>query len=89
MKIKKGFELRQVGEENIIVAKGAENVDFSRIISLNEPAALLWRSIGSVDFSAEQLTATVMENYCVDVDIARNDIDNLITAWLNAGIIEE
>ena len=27
MKAKKGFELRQVGDQRIIVAKGVENID--------------------------------------------------------------
>ena len=32
MKAKKGFKLRQICGENIIVADGIENIDFSSII---------------------------------------------------------
>ena len=39
MKTKKGFNLRTICGENIIVAEGVENIDFSRIISMNESAA--------------------------------------------------
>ena len=42
MKIKKGFVLRDICGENIIVAEGKENIDFTKIISMNESAALLW-----------------------------------------------
>ena len=36
MKAKKGFNLRNVCGEQIIVAEGKENIDFSNIISMNE-----------------------------------------------------
>ena len=42
MKAKKGFKLRDVCGEKIIVAEGKENIDFSNIISMNESAAYLW-----------------------------------------------
>ena len=35
MKIKKGFVLRDICGENIIVAEGKENIDFTKIISMN------------------------------------------------------
>ena len=42
MRIKKGFELRDVCGEHIIVAYGIENIDFNKVISLNESATYLW-----------------------------------------------
>ena len=36
MKTKQGFRLRQVCGENVIVGEGIENIDFSKIISMNE-----------------------------------------------------
>ena len=45
MKIKKGFVLRNVCGENIIVAEGKENIDFTKIISMNESSAYLWKNV--------------------------------------------
>ena len=45
MKTKKGFVLRNVCGENIIVAEGKENIDFTKIISMNETAAYLWKNV--------------------------------------------
>ena len=42
MKIKNGFELREVCGENVIIAHGVDNIDFTKVISLNESAAFLW-----------------------------------------------
>ena len=42
MRQKKGFVLRDVCGEKVIVGEGLETVDFGKLISLNESAALLW-----------------------------------------------
>ena len=36
MKTRKGFSLRSLGKEFVLVAEGLEAVDFSRMISMNE-----------------------------------------------------
>jgi len=88
MKTKKGFNLRTICGENIIVAEGVENIDFSRIISMNESAAFLWKNIQGTDFDAEKLTKLLLEEYDVDESTAGNDAQTLIAKWLEAGIIE-
>ena len=45
MRTKKGFNLRSVCGEYIIVAEGEENIDFSNVISMNESSALLWKNL--------------------------------------------
>ena len=55
MKIKKGFVLRNVCGENIIVAEGKENIDFTKIISMNESSAYLWKNVEGKEFTAEDL----------------------------------
>ena len=49
MKIKDGFEMQSVCGEYIIVPAGSENVDYSKIISLNEVAAYLWEKCTGKD----------------------------------------
>ena len=39
MNIKKGFELRDVCGEKVIIASGLENLDFTKLISVNETGA--------------------------------------------------
>ena len=88
MKAKKGFKLRNVCNENIIVADGIENIDFSRIISMNESAAYLWRNIQAQEFNADRLVSLRLEEYAVTEAKARADVDQLIVKWKEAGIIE-
>jgi hypothetical protein len=88
MKIKKGFKLRAICGENVIVAEGVENIDFSRIISMNESAAYLWNNVQGAVFDVEYLTKLLLEEYEVDEAIARRDAVLIIDKWLEAGIIE-
>lgn len=55
MKAKKGFKIRKVCGQNLIVAEGKENIDFTSIISMNESATLLWNEIQDKEFTAETL----------------------------------
>ena len=88
MKAKKGFKLRNVCGENIIVADGIENIDFSRIISMNESAAYLWTNIQEQQFDADKLVRLLLDEYDTDEATARADVEQLIGKWKEAGIIE-
>ena len=88
MKTKKGFNLRQVCGENVIVAEGAENIDFSSIISMNESSAYLWNSIQGKEFDKNNLVELLTKEYEVDADTAAKDVDALVAQWMKAGIIE-
>ena len=88
MKTNKGFQLRKVCGENIIVATGVENIDFSSIIRLNESAAYLWEKVGKNDFTADEMANYLTEEYEVDMATAQKDATELAATWLEAGIIE-
>jgi hypothetical protein len=88
MKAKTGFKLRNVCGENIIVAEGIANIDFSRIISMNESSAYLWKHIQEKTFTSEELVKLLLDEYEVDEATAKADVQQLIQKWLEAGIIE-
>lgn len=89
MKTKKGFNLRKVCGEQIIVAEGRENIDFSKIISMNESSAFLWECIKDKEFTTDELASLLTKEYEVDENIARKDAQSLVTQWIKAGIVEE
>ena len=86
MKIKKGFELREVCGENIIVAYGKENIDFNKVISLNESASYLWKNIVDKDFTAETLASLLQQEYDVDAETATRDATALLDEWTKVGL---
>lgn len=87
MKIKQGFELLDVCGEAVVVAHGKENIDFSKVISLNESAAYLWRSVEGHDFDAAELARLLTEEYEVDEATALRDAEKMMQDWLEAGLI--
>lgn len=90
MKAKKGFELQNVCGEYIIVPAGIENVDFSRIISLNPTAAFLWEKVSSLEeFTIETLVEALLEEYEVEEAVAREDCLLMAERWKELGLVEE
>ena len=88
MKKKKGFNLRNVCGEQIIVAEGKENIDFSNIISMNESSAYLWKELTDGEFSVEDMAELLEKGYKVDHATALEDCAQLAGLWKKAGIVE-
>ena len=89
MKQKKGFILREVCGEKVIVAEGIEAIDFGKLISLNDTAAWIWKKATELgDFTAEQLAEALCSEYDVDADHATADVKALLNKWQQAGLIE-
>lgn len=88
MKTKDGFVMREVCGENIIVAEGLENINFTKIISMNESSAFLWNKVQGQDFDATTLTKLLCEEYEVDEATAAKDAEKLLNDWVKAGIVE-
>lgn len=89
MRIKKGFEMRQVCGEYVIVAFGEENIDFSKVINLNESAAIMWKAAeASSDFSAQTLADALVAEYEVEPDTALADAETMLQKWIEVGLVE-
>ncbi len=87
MKAKKGFNLRTICGEHIIVAEGIQNIDFSHIISMNESSAYLWENIQKRDnFTEEDLRDLLTQEYEVDEETALRDAREVARQWKEAGI---
>lgn len=90
MKLKEDFELQTVCTEKVLIGTGAKNVDFSKIVSLNDTAAFLWETAKEQgDFTADSLTKTLCENYEVTEEKAMADVENVIAEWTKIGLIAE
>ena len=88
MKKKVGFNLRSICGEHIIVGEGKENIDFSKIISMNETSAYLWEALADKEFTADTLANLLTEQYEVEFETALKDCNELLVNWQEAGIIE-
>ena len=88
MKIKEGFVLRTICGQNVVSGEGTANVNFSKLVSLNDSAAYLFKAVGQEDFTAERLADLLLEEYEVDRETALKDAENLCAQWKEIGIVE-
>ena len=87
MKTKKGFRLRELGGDYILIGESAELVNFNNLVTFNEAAAYLWRAVEGKEFDAETLTNLLLEEYEVSEAIAREDAQATLEDWKEIGII--
>ena len=89
MRIKKGFVLREVSGEHVIMGEGLGAVNFGRLLALNESAAWLWKEAQAQgDFTIDSLTKKLCEEYDVTPDEARKDVSEIIDEWKGVEVID-
>jgi hypothetical protein len=89
MKIKKGFVLREVCGENVIVGEGLGAINFGKLLALNETAAWLWKqAVALGDFNVKTLAEKLCEEYEVTEEQAKADVAQITTEWQKTGVIE-
>lgn len=89
MRQKKGFVLREVCGEQVLVGEGTEQINFNKLITLNDTAAFLWEEAEKGEFTVDSLTKAITDKYDVDEPRAKADVESIIEKWLSIGIIEK
>ena len=87
MKIKEGFQLREVCGEYVVVAYGMKNIDFSKVINLNESAADMWKAVVGKDFTVEDLKNALLDTYDVSEEQAFADAQRVAAEWKEIGLV--
>lgn len=89
MQAKQGFKLRPLGDEYILVGESVEQINFNKMITLNETAAFLWKKVeDGKPFDAQKLAQWLTAEYEVSADQALQDSQTTIESWQQAGIIK-
>ena len=88
MKIKEGFTLRQICGEYVVVGEGLAQVNFNKLLSLNETAAFIWKNAEGKEFTKEEIVALLVDNYEVEEARAAEDVDKLLEIWKKEGVLD-
>jgi hypothetical protein len=88
MKIKEGFILRQICGEYVVVGEGLAQVNFNKMLSLNESAAYLWKAVSGKEFTEEDLVQLLLDQYEVSREVAQKDVEKLVAIWKEQGVAE-
>ena len=88
MKINEGFEVRSVCGEYMMVAMGEKNIDFSHVIAFNETSVFIWNQMLSGKDTIDDVAKAVTEEYEVDFETARKDVETLVKQLAEYGVVE-
>ena len=88
MKIVEGFRLRDVMGQATVIGEGTGQVNFNKLITLNESAAYLWTSVCGKEFDATMLASLLVEKYGIDEELARKDAEAIASKWVEIGLAE-
>ncbi|MCX6842062.1 MAG: PqqD family protein [candidate division WOR-3 bacterium] len=87
MKRKADFVMRSVGGENLLVPLGAQVVNLSGLITLNDTAAYAWELLAE-ERSLDELVAAVAERFDVAAETARADVQTFLDEITRLGLLE-
>ena len=87
MKTVKEYELQTVCEEPLLIPIEDEG---KSAISLDEVSAYLWQEADNAgEFTIGTLVGFLLDEYDVDEETAREDCEEIVSTWLEMGIITE
>jgi len=89
MRLKKDFVVREICGLKVLSGEGADNVNFSKLVKLNDSAAYLLESVGEDEFTEDHLADLLCEKYDVARETALADAKALCETLKDNGIVEE
>ncbi len=89
MKLRKDLQLRKLGGDFVIIDPGQDMVDMSKVFTLNDTAAFLWKELLNKDVSEELIVKILLENYEVEESTAKVDAKQFIKDFIDGGLISE
>jgi hypothetical protein len=88
MKIREEYEIRKIGDEEVLVSHKGNSTNLSRLMVLNHSAAFLIRETGRRSFDAKKWAEMLVEHYEVESYKAESDAEQLITKLKKEKVIE-
>lgn len=89
MKIKKGFTLRSVMGQNIVLAEGNNSDSFGKIITLNSSATMLWNELKGKQFDVATVADLLVDAYGIDPVQARDDAGYFVDLMASKGLLDD
>lgn len=87
MKIKKGFVVRQVGEQYVVAPVGEMGKTFRGVITFNESGNFLWNFFSN-ERTEDEAVAALCQFYEVGESIAREDVQQFMRFIEKQGFTE-
>lgn len=86
MKINTEYMMRTIAGEKVIVPTGSASRNFNGLITLNDVAAFIWEHVDKVS-DTQEMVNLLLENYDVDYDTAKQDVDGFLSMLREVNIL--
>ena len=73
LKVNEHYVLKEVAGEFMLVYQDASNVDFSKVITLNEVGVLIFKAVDEGK-NEEDIVAAILKEYEIDEETVRKDV---------------
>ncbi len=88
MKIKSDYVIKKVAGQNIVLPTGEAKVSFNGVMTFNDVGAELFRLLDG-SHTQEDLVNYLTENFKIEQDIAKADVEKFINKLRDNGLLEE
>ncbi len=88
MKIKEGYILKEVAGAKIVIATGAQKMNFNGIMTFNDVGATVFNLLDGVH-SISEIAEIIAKEYDVSVDMVQADVEKLIEKMRAHNLIED
>ena len=88
MKIVEGFRLRDIMGHATVIGEGVDQVNFSKLVTLNESATFLWKQVEGKEFDEEMLANLLIGEYGIDFELAFKDAKAISEKWIETGLVK-
>lgn len=87
MKIKKGFMVREIAGQWIVVPIGSRVVEFNGIMTLSESGAILWKLLENGS-EIDEMVSAILAEYDIDEETARTDVESFVNDIVSRDLTE-
>lgn len=88
MRAAKGFIMREIAGETILIPSGAAAQKFNGLITVNELGTFIWNALAE-DITLDALVGRITDAYEVDAETARADAVEFLDELRQVGGVEE
>ena len=88
MKIKDGFILKDVAGSKIVIATGAQRINFNGVITFNDVGAEVFNMLDGTN-SVEDIISKISADFNVDSNRVKNEVEILIEKMRKHKLIDE
>ncbi len=82
------YILKNLAGESILVYQNESEVNYSKVISLNEIGTLIVQDLME-DCSFEEIVNHILDVYEIDKETARSDCENFINKLKTLGVVDD